>query len=327
MNAIEDIFENLKQLQEEFGKLTGEYNIFSNSKFYEILIANHFEHRITIGSHGPDATNLQTKVEYKHYKESSSNHTWTFNDYSDETLSALIDRTIYFVHINDVTNADPFTYIDWYYKADGNVIASYIKNKSKELKNTRKMINISSLQLESDCNIEKINVDSSSSEGEYAYFISEIHKNITKLEQLTDSSNLLTSNKFWELFLAVFLGHSINSKQGGKDGKHDAFDKTDKKYEYKISTTYSWIFEDISDNVIENMQNLDGIYLATIDKRTFERKKVYLLDTKKTLSYIKIKRNHLLAQKLREKKTVKRLNVSISKKELKEQNLIVKKIF
>ena len=66
-------------------------DIYSNSKIYEILIANQFDHRIIPGHSGSrDAKDLNgNEIEYKHYKESSSNHTWTFNDFSDTTIEKL----------------------------------------------------------------------------------------------------------------------------------------------------------------------------------------------------------------------------------------------
>lgn len=326
MQTIDDFFENLKQLQEDFGKITGEYNIYTNSKFYEILIANQFNHTITNGAHGPDATIQNIKAEYKHYKESSSNHSWAFNDYSDNILNRLKDTTVYFVHVNDKLHKDPFKFIDWYYVIDGHLVSQYIKEVSATSVNTRKMINIRRKQLNTYFKSSPIQETKYLDKGKYAYFIREIHKNIASLEKITNSQNLLTSNKLWELFLAQSLGHSINSKQGGSDGKHDASDNMYQKFEYKISTKSNWTFEDVSDNVIDSARELDGIYVATIDKRKFIIKMTYLLDTNKTLNYIKKKRDTMIEQKTKKNKAIRRLNVSISKKELIEHNLMLKQI-
>ncbi len=322
MNAI---FCELKTIQEEFGKLTGEYNIYSSSKIYEIIIANMLEHHILAGAHGADAyDDSKNHYEYKHYKESSSNHTWTFNDYTDKTLSELKSRTVIFAHINDINSTNPLEYVDWYYKVDGKVIARYISNWSQNSGNKRKMINISVSQLESDCNAEKICVNSDNLEGRYSNYIIKIFECIDYLEKFTKTTNLLTSNKLWELFLANGLNHKINSKQGGMGGKHDAQDSQNRKYEYKISQSTLWTFEDVSDDVIANMRLLDGIYLSQIDKRKFEIKKILLLDTNKTMNFIKKKRDIMIAEKNKSNILIRRLNVSISLNEVKNEGLIIK---
>lgn len=324
---MDRIFLKLKNIQEEFGELTNEYDIYSSSKFYEIIIANMLEHHILPGAHGADAfDDSKKRYEYKHYKESSTNHTWTFNDYTDKTLSELKSRIVLFVHINDVGITNPFKYIDWYYQVDGNVISNYISKWSQKSGNKRKMINISISQLENDCGSKRIFVNSYSAKGEYSDYIVKIFKCIECLEKMTKTENLLTSNKLWELFLANKLDHKINSKQGGSGGKHDAQDSELRKYEYKISQKTSWTFEDMSDYVIENMRFLDGIYLSQIDKRKFEIKKILLLDTNKTMDLIKQKRDDIIAEKEKNNEKVRRLNVSVSFGEVDSKGLLIKRI-
>lgn len=324
-NVINAIFRELKNIQEEFGALTKEYNIYSSSKIYEIIIANILDHKILAGAHGADAyDDFQNYYEYKHYKESSSNHTWTFNDYTDKTLSALKSRTVIFAHINDIDSANPLKYMDWYYEVGGNAIAEYISNWSKKSGNKRKMINISVSQLESDCNAKKIFVNSDNFEGCYSDYIIKIFKYIAYLERMTKTTNLLTSNKLWELFLAKTLNHKINSKQGGYGGKHDARDSQKRKYEYKISQSTLWTFEDVSNEVIANMRLLDGIYLSQIDKRKFEIKKILLLDTNKTMDFIKKKRDVMIVEKIKKNISIRRLNVSVSLKEAQNKDLIIR---
>lgn len=322
--VMDAIFHELKNIQEEFGKLSGEYNIYSSSKIYEIIIANMLEHQILPGPHGADAyDDFENYYEYKHYKESSSNHTWTFNDYTDKTLTELKSRTVIFAHINDINSTNPLKYVDWYYKVDGKVIARYISNWSQNSGNARKMINISVSQLESDCNAEKICANSDHIKGRYSNYIIKIFDCIAYLEKMTKTTNLLTSNKLWELFLANGLNHKINSKQGGSGGKHDAQDSQNRKYEYKISQSTLWTFEDMSDDVIANTRLLDGIYLSQIDKRKFEIKKVLLLDTNKTMDFIKKKRDIMIAEKKKNNILIRRLNVAISLNEVKKEGLII----
>ena len=75
-----------------------------------------------------------------------------------------------------------------------------------------------------------------------------IYNIIQELEYITRTKNLLTSNKFWELLVALNLNHTVNSEQGGREGAHDATDKFGNTYEYKVSKNYSWNFQDISQN-------------------------------------------------------------------------------
>ena len=321
--TIDKIFLGLRDIQEDFGELTGEYNIYSSSKMYEIIIANMLGHQIVVGTHGADAQNYSAYYEYKHYKESSSNHTWTFNDYTDETLASLKSKTVFFVHINDVSNTNPFKYIDWYYKVDGNVISEYILNWSSKSDNKRKMINISALQLENECRAERIYPTKDCSDGNYSIYINKVFVLINYLERITNTKNLLTSNKLWELFLANKLGHEINSKQGGYGGKYDAMDFYGLKFEYKVSQQATWTFEDVSDAVIDNMRLLDGIYAAIVDKRKFIIKNVFLFDTQKTMDFIKIKRDSIISKKNSENKPVKRLNVTVSLAEATRENLLI----
>ena len=321
---IDNIFLKLKNIQEEFGNLTGEFNIYSSSKIYEIIIANMFGHNIVIGTHGADAQNYNNYYEYKHFKESSTNHTWTFNDYSQETLDKLKTKTVFFVHINDIQHNNPFDYIDWYYEVSGDIIANYILKWAKKSGNQRKMVNISASQLESNCKVKRIYPSKDCSNGHYSIYIKKIFECINDSEKITKTTNLLTSNKLWELFLANKLGHKINSKQGGIGGKHDAEDYVGRKFEYKISQRPTWTFEDVSDAVIANMRLLDGIYVSLINKRQFATKGVFFLDTNKTMGLITRKRDAMIRKKKKENEPVKRLNVSISYAEAKREELIIK---
>lgn len=122
-------------------------DIFSNSKIYEIIIANTLGHNLIPGHSGSkDANDNKGNIfEYKHYKETSSYHTWTFNDYTDQTIQKLNDCTVIFAHIDDTIFPAKF---DWYYKVEGNVISEFMKNATKKIQNTRKMINISRNNIE-----------------------------------------------------------------------------------------------------------------------------------------------------------------------------------
>ena len=97
------LIDKYRKIQANFMKEFAVDDIFSNSKIYEIVIANELEHILIQGHSGSkDAKDDSGRIyEYKHYKESSSNHTWTFNDFSDATIEGLnsCDYVI-FAHIS-----------------------------------------------------------------------------------------------------------------------------------------------------------------------------------------------------------------------------------
>ena len=82
----------MKSLQKIFYKEQGVNDLWSNSKVYEIIIANGLSHNLIPGHSGSrDAIdNNNIKYEYKHFKKLSSNHSWTFNDYSENTIKGLM---------------------------------------------------------------------------------------------------------------------------------------------------------------------------------------------------------------------------------------------
>lgn len=145
------LFNKLREEEKQFLDKYQIDDIYSNSKIYEILIANHFGHKLIPGHSGSrDAKDEQdNEIEYKHYKQSSSNHTWTFNDFSNETIEKLRSCAyVYFVYIDDVTEDFPGQ-IKWAYIASGEQIAKYLSEATQKITNTRKMINVSAHQLES----------------------------------------------------------------------------------------------------------------------------------------------------------------------------------
>tara|TARA_X000000950_G_scaffold285153_1_gene390241 strand:+ start:917 stop:1264 length:348 start_codon:yes stop_codon:yes gene_type:complete len=104
-SLFNDLILRMRKIQEIFFQEQGVNDIWSNSKVYEILIANSLNHELIPGHSGTrDAKNLNNvEYEYKHYKELSSNHSWTFNDFTDNTINKLIkdEYSIIFAHIND----------------------------------------------------------------------------------------------------------------------------------------------------------------------------------------------------------------------------------
>ena len=67
-----------REIQKDFMTEFNVNDIFSNSKIYEILIANSLSHNLIPGHSGSkDACDDEgNEYEYKHYKKTSSNHTW-----------------------------------------------------------------------------------------------------------------------------------------------------------------------------------------------------------------------------------------------------------
>jgi len=303
--------DKLAQIQAEFLRLFGVNDIFSNSKVYEVLIANELNHKLIKGHSGSrDAIDKNGEYEYKHFKETSSNHSWTFNDFSDATIDKLNScQSVIFAHIDD--NLFP-PKLDWYYKVSGKLMSKYLKEKTLKIKNTRKMINISPNQIEKILNIHKTYINNTNKKGTYYDMLETIFNSIQKLENLTSSKGLLTSNKIFELLTAVELNHNMESEQGGRSGAHDAYDKNGNLYEYKISKNHSWNFQDISDNVLNKYLQDKEIILAVKNPEKLEIIEIYSANPDITVQRLK--------EKLEEKKartsSLRRLQVSLSKSDL-----------
>jgi len=311
---LNNLIDELRNLQLDFFNRFGVNDIISNSKIFEIIIANDLNHLLIPGHSGSrDAKNENGgEYEYKHYKESSSNHSWTFNDYTQSTISKLKNiESVIFAHINDQSVRPKF---DWYYEVPGNIIADYLDLKTKKIKNTRKMINVSPKQIEDNLNIQKSFNEYISKNGNYYLWIKRIYNIAKEIEDITGTKEVLTSNKFWEVLVALIMGHSVLSEQSG----HDAKDSNNNFYEYKVSKSYSWNFQDISKKVLEKYKSDNKIILAVVDKSEFKIKIIYEVDPIKTI--------RILKKKLREKKVrfkekgkkIRRLQISLSKGDIKK---------
>ena len=146
---LDNLINDLKQIQSGFFSKFGVTDIITNSKIFEILIADSLGHILIPGHSGSrDARdNAGNEFEYKHFKEGSSNHSWTFNDFSDTTIEKLTNtKAVIFAHIQD--EDVEFSKFDWYYEVPGRVISDYLKEATKKIKNNRKMINVSPKQIE-----------------------------------------------------------------------------------------------------------------------------------------------------------------------------------
>ena len=310
MQKVKELFAELKSIQDEFKKAYGVSDIYTNSRVFEILIANQFNHMLLPAvAGGRDAKDAQNgEYEYKHYKESSSNHTWTFNDYSDTTIEKLkTTMAVIFAHINDDEMPPVF---DWYYYVKGRIISNFLATRTKKIQNKRKMINVSPRQLKNDLSIPKSLV-TPLTKGKYDKFIIRIFNATAGLERELGTSDILTSNKLWEVLIGIKLGHTVLTNKS----EFDAVDKNGNKYEYKVSKAHSWAFEDITPDVLSKFTHTKSIFLATIDKQNMVITELWEVDPIKTKAF--------LEQKLEEKKTryehkggLRRLQVSISVKDL-----------
>ncbi|MFA4941013.1 MAG: hypothetical protein WC582_00215 [Patescibacteria group bacterium] len=317
MAKQEDItifIKRLKAIQDDFFNKFGVTDIISNSKIFEIVIANDLNHLLIPGHSGSrDAKNQQGgEYEYKHYKENSSNHTWTFNDYTDTTIKKLNDaEAVIFAHIDDSGNFPKF---DWYYDVPGKIISDYLTEKTKPIKNARKMINVSSKQIEKNLGIQKSYNNCNCKQGKYYKWLDEIYKIAKQIEKITGTNEVLTSNKFWEILVSLILGHRVLSEQLG----HDAVDKQGRYYEYKVAKNYNWNFQDISKNVLNKYKGDHKIILAVVDKDAFEIKIIYEADSLKTIKRLKQKLNAKKRRFKEQGKILRRLQASLSNGDLKK---------
>lgn len=280
------LIEKYRKIQSDFLYAFGVDDIFSNSKIYEIVIANELGHNLIPGHSGSkDAKDDTGRIyEYKHYKETSSNHTWTFNDFSDTTIEKLnsCDYVI-FAHIADGQFPELF---DWYYKVAGKTVSIFLLEATKKITNTRKMINISRSNIEDAMGSAKTFVMPIKT-GKYSRWLNDIYSIERALEECTGVTHILTSNKIWEVLVAFELDHNVNSEQGGRAGVHDAFDKDGNEFEYKVSKTFSWNFQDISPNVLKKYLSDKAIILAVVDKTAIGITAIYYAEPKKVVSGLK----------------------------------------
>ena len=314
---LEKLFADMRQIQQHFLNEHGVNDIWSNSKIYEVLQANILDHKMIPGNSGSlDAMDSDGRqYEYKHFKESSSNHSWTFNDYTDNTISKLWNEVeaVVFAHIDDLIIPPR---MDWSYRVSGKDTSNYLKKHTTGIRNTRRMINISANQLETRVGSVRIIHERQSREGAYASELKKIFDIISKLEKIVGTSNILTSNKFWEVLVSLPLGHTVNSEQGGRAGAHDAYDLKLRDYEYKVSSTRSWNFQDISQQVLDKYLNCEEIVLAVVDKTGIELKSVWFAKPNLVVKKLKQKLKEKEVRFLLSGKEIRRLQVSISSGDL-----------
>lgn len=309
VDRLDKLIQALKNVLSKFKDEFGVSDVISNSKIYEVVIANSLKHKLIPGHSGSrDALDKRGEYEYKHFKESSSNHSWTFNDYSEVTINKLQKiEAVIFAHIEDISYPP---ILDWCYRVPGTVISKYLSYSTKQIKNTRKMINVSPKQIEKRLKIQK----SLTKRGEYIYtpWLNKIFEISRKIELATKTNNILTSNKIWEVLVAAKLDHHVLSEQGGRAGAHDAVDDKGGYYEYKVSNkSRSWNFQDISERVLQKYEKATGIVLARVDKEELEVLDIYVAESDRAIKRLK--------EKLREKRLrykprggLRRLQVSLS---------------
>ncbi len=202
--------------------------------------------------------------------------------------------------------------------------ALYLKQRTEDLlarkpkgqPNARRMINISAKQLETDLNLTKTQILVPKTDGKYAKWLAKLYNLNAELEKCTNVTNLLTSNKIWEVLVAVELNHNINSEQGGSGGRHDAYDETGNVYEYKVSKTYSWQFQDISENVLEKYKDDNEIILAVVDKTKIEIVTIFSAKPDKVVDILREKLAEKAQNYAEKDKEVRRLQVSLTKGDL-----------
>lgn len=292
---LRELINRLKVLADYFFS-NGIVDIYTNSKIYEVLIAEQFGHQIINGhANTPDARDREGEFyEYKHYKVSSSNHTWTFNDFTNRTIEKLYYvKEVYFTVIND-EYAIP--HIEKIYIVPGEEVARYIEEKTRHIFNLRRMINISPMQITSNMSYNIIEVERTFCSSK----LKEIFLTASKIEEITGVDGILTSNKLWELLVAYELNHNVNSEQR----KHDAYDEFGRTYEYKVSSDLRWTFQDITQNVLDGYLDDEKIVLAVVDKKRFSVERVYFCNPSAIVSILQCK----LQNRMDGKKTIRRIS-------------------
>lgn len=205
--VLKDMLNQLKYLSDCFAE-NGIYDIYTNSKIYEVLMSEQFEHKLVNGhAYTPDAGDkLGNYYEYKHFKMSSSNHTWTFNDYSVQTIQKLQNiKSVFFSVIDDSFVTPQIAEV---YCVTGKEVARYLSINTPYIVNARRMINISASQIVNQMSYERILIKNN----EYSELLTSVFESIYEIETELNVTGLLTSNKLWELLVACELGHNINTE-------------------------------------------------------------------------------------------------------------------
>ena len=315
-SKLKEVLNEIKEIQSDFFKEFGVDDIISNSKIFEVVIANTLGHKLIPGHSGYDAQDDNGGMyDYKHYKETSSNHSWSFNDYTDNSIERLEHlKAIIFAHINDTTTP---IFFDWYYEVPGSVISNYLKTATAHIRNIRKMINVSPRQIERKIRIRKVSTKINK-KGLYTPWIDKIFEKIEEMEKISDTKGLLTSNKFWEVLVANELNHNVLSEQGGRAGAHDAIDSSGNSYEYKVAKSYSWNFQDISEEVLRKYLSDEEIILATVDKKNFGVKSLFTAKPTNVINVLREKLRDKMDRCRRQGRELRRKQVSLSKVDLTE---------
>ena len=326
---IEQVCLELAEIQKFCKNEFGTTDIFSGSKFYEMIIANQLNHEMIPGQSGTkDGKDHKGEYEYKHFKEQSSNHSWTFNDYTDATIDSLKKVvSAIFAHIDTDFTPPKF---DWYIEVEGKICSSYLKHKTETLLktkpkgkvNARKMINISPNQIELDLGLKKTYTKEPNKSGKYYETILKISSIQKKLEKMTGVDQILTGNKIFEVLVASKLEHTVFSEQK----KHDAHDEFGNLYEYKNSKSYTWNFQDISDAVLKKYEDDKAIILTVVDKINYRIKEIWSAEPSHTIPRLKEKLEEKRERrKEKDGSAIRRLSVSLSKGDL--NKIKAKKIF
>lgn len=293
------LIEQLKQLSDIF-YASGIEDVYTNSKIYEVLMSEQFGHEI-INGHAKtlDAVDMEGNLyEYKHFKLSSSNYTWTFNDFTDATIEKLYDvKEVYFAIINDTPVIHEIKEV---YVVQGAEVAKYLENSTMNISNHRKMINISRHQIVNNMRHSVIKPNPVN----VSNILRDVFTVANEIELITGIRGILTSNKLWELLVSGELGHRINPEQR----KHDACDQQGRTYEYKVTKKYSWKFQDISENVLESYMQDEKIILAVVDKKEFIVVNVYICDPKAIVTILRNKLSLLFEHR----EEVRRLEATIN---------------
>lgn len=292
---LRQLINRLKVLADYFLS-NGIDDVYTNSKIYEVLIAEQFGHQIINGhANTPDARDGNGEFyEYKHYKVSSSNHTWTFNDFTDRTIEKLYYvKEVYFTVINDEYT---IPHIEKIYVVPGEEVARYMEEKTQHIFNLRRMINISPMQIVSNMSYDIIEMETTTCSSK----LKEIFFTASKIEEITGVDGILTSNKLWELLVAYELNHNVNSEQR----KHDAYDEWGRTYEYKVSSDSRWTFQDITQNVLDGYLDDEKIVLAVVNKKGFSVERVYFCNPSAIVSILQCK----LQDRMNGKKTIRRIS-------------------
>ena len=163
-------------------------------------------------------------------------------------------------------------------------------------------------------------------QGSFQHLLYGISNISEELENITNIEKILTSNKIWELIVALELNHKVNAEQGGRLGSYDAIDFSGNTFEYKVYKTRNWNFQDISENVLNKYLTDKAMILAVVNKYEMKVNEIYSISPEDAVNKLREKLNKKIDNLKKQGKEIRRLQINLTLSDIKNMKSF-KKIY